>query len=254
MRGPGKTRLGREAYAVAIRMLAENYRRPLILRAIHERFPEHRSGEPAEVNNRILMGIAQTRKDEIEELRERLNAELDDLWIANKRQRLVALQEMFEDCNRWVPKKVIEPPWKPGQDDEKRPAAIVVYEKDVPGMLGVLKQAREELGVTAADRAAESIADLVRIAEEQRGLERTTTIDAHPVDAVEYIEEAMVVELAPPVRTKGQDAARGFLDGGAGSVGDDSTLELPWHAGEPWASPVPPPPSEKSGGKQGEDV
>jgi len=224
-RGPGQTRLSSEAYALALRMLADNYRKPQIMRAIHERFPEHRPDGERPVTKQVIWSLARTRRDEVRGLREKLNQELDDLWIANKRQRLVALQEMFEDCNRWTPKKVIEVPAPPKDGEEVRARVLIVYEKDVPAMLGVLKQAREELGVTAEDRAAKSLQDLVQMAEEQRGLKRTTTIDAHPVDAVEYIEDAQVLELPPAARTKGADAVRGFLAGDA-DVGSEAMLQL----------------------------
>jgi len=224
MSGPGNTRFTREAYAMAIRMTADNYRRVQILKAIHKNFPDHRPGEEREVTAQMLWHLATTRRDEIDALREELNRDLKDLWIANKRQRLVSLQEMFEDCNRWVPKKIIEPPWKPSKDGEDKPKPLVVFEKNVAGMLGVLKQAREELGETAADKTAQSLQDLVRFAEEQRGLERTKTIDAHPTDAVEYLEEAKVAEIEPPSRSKGADKRRGFLDGADPMLNDDATL------------------------------
>lgn len=245
-----RTRFTREAYMMVIRMLADNYKYTQIVRAIHERFPDHRPDGETPITYRMVWHLSHQREDEVQQMREELNKNLTDLWIANKRQRLVALQDIYTDANRWVPKRVIEPPRGPGRRSKEEmeekfkrgvPKALVVFEKDTPTMLAALKQAREELGVTAADRIADSITDLVRQAEEQRGLEITAEASDRPKDAVDYLQEARLIELPSPSRSKGADAKRGFLDGDAPMLGEDATREL---VGEPLLEA--PPTSEKS--------
>lgn len=227
-RGPDGTRFTREAYMMVIRMMAENYKRIQIMRVIHDRFPQHRPGEELEVSYQMLYQLSRSRREEVMELREELNRELTDMWMANKRQRIQALQDIYEDCNRWVPRRIIEAPKKSGVPgvpvEDAKP--VLVYEKNVRGMLDALKQAREEMGDTPEGKIAQSFADLVRQAEEQRGLEKTADVTVHPVDAVDYIEDAVVLEIEGPSRSKGADTKRGFLDGADPSLSGNATKLL----------------------------
>ena len=230
-----------------IRMLADNYKLTQVLRIVHEKFPVHRPDGDIPVTYRMIWYVAHERVEEVEQLRSELNQNLSDLWITNLRQRLTALQDIYQDANRWVPKRIIEPPRGPGRmskdEIEKRaregvPGAILVYEKDTTTMLNSLKQAREELGVTAADKAAGSLSDLVQLMEEQRGLERTGPVDEHPANAVTYIEKARMLELPAPNRSKGPDDQLQFLDGDAEELRGDATGEIP--GGEPPDDPILP--------------
>lgn len=207
--GPGRTRLSREAYALAIRMMAENFQRAEILREIHTRFPKRHGPEgDLPCTAEVLRNLSRSRQDEINDLRKKLNESLSDLWIANKRTRITALQRIFSDANRWVPKRLIESQ-KPGSPTR----SIVVYEKDTKTMLKALEQARAEIGGTPEERTAQSLEDLVRLAEENRGLERTVPAKDRLDDAVPVIEDAQLLEAPDNYPSRGSDEKRGFVDG-----------------------------------------
>ena len=141
---------------------------------------------------------------DVKALRAKLNENLDDLWIADKRQRLIGFQKVFEDANRWVPHSILSKPGGP---------PIVVYRKDTDVMLKALKMARDELGESATERAAQSLEDLVKQAERSRGLEVEAEIGAPVVDAVPVLEDAQLLEIPEQYRTSGDDSKRGFLAG-----------------------------------------
>lgn len=217
-KGPGATRLTHEAYAVALRMLADNHKVMPVVREIQKRFPEEHGPESTSpVSYHVIRGVWERRQDEIKALRKKLNDELDHLWITQKRQRLEALQEMFADANRWVPDKIIEPR-SPGVTSVPTPSggsvpSLVVYKKDTNTMLSVLKQAREEMGEDPESKKADSLSDLVRAAEEARGLQKTADLGHQEEEDVPYIEDARVVDVDPTYPSAGDDEERGFVDG-----------------------------------------
>lgn len=233
-RGVGNYQLTPEAYAVIVRMLASNYKPKRIVDFVHERYPEHRPDGSEPVDDTMVKSIRRRRQPEIRELRERLNQEVDDLWIANKRTRLEALQHLFEDANRWTPTKVIEyrerveepdqernpqvgdpVPGGPGRGDRRYEVRnLIVYEKPVDTLARLLKQAKEELGEDPGSRMANSLEELIKRAEEERGLEKTGDVGGTPPDgSVDYIEDAMVVEIPEEARSRGDALHRNQLDG-----------------------------------------
>lgn len=200
--GLNKLAISERAYPYALRMLAENFKMKRVVRELNQLFPN----DP-EVTYHTVRRIKETRQDEIKALRQKLNDNLDDLWIADKRQRLVALQMMFEDANRWTPKTVLAKPGAP---------PVVVYDKNLGVMKDILKQARDELGGTPADRAADSLEALIKMAEESRGLQRTTGLEGlSDPGNTPALEGAQMIEIEAEYRTAGADEARGQLAGGA---------------------------------------
>lgn len=220
--GPGNLDISPQAYALAIRMFADNFLAPQVGREIEKRFGE-------KIKASTVRRIKETRRTEIEALRTRLNTELerdDALWIVTKRQRLLALQKIFEDCNQWVPSKLLQP--GPVQAGQGVPTAIV-YSKNTRGMLDALKAARDELGVSPEASAAQSLSDMVRIAEEQRGLERTVGSDEpQPDDALPIVLDAELIESPEMYASAGGDETMGILPGDAQPV-----VELPERAADP---------------------
>ncbi len=204
-----------------LRLLAENYKMRRVVRVVHEVFAEeHGPGSAAECTFGMVRWIKETRQEEIRALREKLRAETSDLWIAQTRQRLIALEKIYEDCNRWVPVRLLE--------DRRGGTSKVVYAKNVDGMVKCLKQAREELGEDPASRAADSLEDLVRRAEKERGLTATVDAEVIPERSVPVVDDALLIELAGENRSAGADEERGFLDGSV----EPPTVELePNHLG-----------------------
>ncbi len=211
--GPGHFRLSGAAYAMIIRMLAENIKMARIQRAAQTAHPDD------EIPYSMINRIKRNRQPEIKELRKRLNAELDDLWIAQKRQRIIGLQQIYEDCNRWVPEKILVVGKASDDDDDGGPSSVVSYRKNVDGMLKALKQVRDELGESAGEKQASALEMLVKMAERERGLQQTIDVEAVPdFDTVPELRDAQLLEIEGEVRTKGADKAKGFLDGGAGDA------------------------------------
>ncbi len=207
--GPGgQITLSTEAYYTVLRMLAENYKVPRIVREIEARFPEEHGKEGVSpVTYRMVRRLKETRGDEIAEVRRRVRDHVEDLWITQKRSRIQQAQLMFEDANRWVPKRLLEPRGGVG-------APVVVYEKDHGTMMKALQFVREELGEDPGSRQADSLEALVRAAETARGLE-VTAEDAEftKEDAVPSIDDAVLVEIEPNYPSAGADPSMGFLDG-----------------------------------------
>jgi len=230
--GVGKTRFHERSYPVAIRMFAEGHGYKKVAKVVWDMFPEHRKGGELQLLWTAFQNIQKTRSDEILALRQKLNDSInDDHWIANKRNRVRALQEMFEDLNRWVPDKVLhvrgqkkadgedagkllDSAEAPGECERLPGSAVVVYKKDVRGMMEVLKQVREELGEDATGKAAQSLADLVKMAETDRGLD-PTVIDVEAVggDTAPMTEDALLIDSPSPYPSAGADDEMGFLDG-----------------------------------------
>lgn len=212
--GIGGTSFSTQAYALCVRMLAENWRRGRVLEEIHRRFPEHRLDGAQPVTIEAVKNVIKKRQAEIRELREALNKEVDDMWIANRRSQLGALQEIFEDQNRWVPDKILEAPRTKAEVLEgKKPRQIVVYKKDTGGMINTLRLAREITGTDAGTRVADSLEALVQRTEKERGLEHTEVIDVTPEGAVPVIADAKLLEPPPVYPSKGEDPRLGLLDG-----------------------------------------
>ncbi len=209
--GPGHFRLSGAAYAMIIRMLAENIKMARIQRAAQAEHPDD------DIPYLMINRIKRNRQPEIKELRKRLNEELDDLWIAQKRQRIIGLQQIYEDCNRWVPDKILL--LDGSTDDDGGPSGVVSYRKNVDGMLKALKQVRDELGESAGEKQASALETLVKLAERERGLQQTIDVETVPdFDTVPELRDAQLLEIEGEVRTKGADEAKGFLDGSAGDA------------------------------------
>jgi hypothetical protein len=210
--GPGHFRISRMAYAMIIRLLADNVKMARIQRAVAQTHPDD------EVPYIMVQRIKRNRQHEVKELRKRLNSELDDLWITSKRERLVGLQQIYEDCNRWVPNRVILVE-KKKSDDDGGPSGVISYTKNVDGMLKALKQARDELGESAEEKQASALETLVQMAERERGLEKTIDVESTPdFESVPELRDAQMLEIEGEVRTKGADESKGFLDGGDGDA------------------------------------
>ena len=192
-------------------MFAENFGQTRVLREIHKKYPEHRPDGDSPVTLDAVRHLKSTRKAEVKELRVKLNERAgDELWIANRFSRLKQLQNLFEDANRWVPKRLLR--GDPEEDGGPR-RSIVVYEKDTGTMIKAVIQAREELGEDADSRQAQSLEDMVRLAEAERGLAKTEEIDVTPADAVPKATDVELVEGPRHYPSKGDDIERGLLDG-----------------------------------------
>jgi hypothetical protein len=186
------------AYALIVRMIAENFTLRQAESEVNRQYPDEK------ITYEQIRRVSATRQADIKALRRKLNEELDDLWIANKRQRLIGLQHVYEDANRWVPHSLLSQPGGP---------PVVVYRKDTSAMLSALKQARDELGESATERAAQSLEDLVTHAEKTRGLEVTAEVGEEVPEAVPVLTDAQLLELPAQQRTAGADEKRGFLPG-----------------------------------------
>ncbi len=211
VRGSGGFALTRAAYVMVVRMLAENVGMTIIQRKVSAAHPD----SPVTYNQ--IRNLKRNRQPEIKELRKRLNEELDDLWIAQKRQRIIGLQQIYEDCNRWVPEKILLV--GKDSDDDGGPSSVISYRKNVDGMLKALKQVRDELGESAGEKQASALETLVKLAERERGLQQTIDVETVPdFDTVPELRDAQLLEIEGEVRTKGADEAKGFLDGSAGDA------------------------------------
>lgn len=212
--GPGSTPLSAEAYAIVVHMYAQGQNAGRILRHVHRHFPQHRSDGSSPVGKRTIRHIRESRQDEIKEVRRRLIEATDDLWITNPRTRLEILQVMFEDANRLTPKRVIE-----YQESEGGPhKAMVIYEKDFGALLKILDQAYREVGADAGSRVAQSLEDLVRQVEHERGLSEGEIVDVVDVDSerARVLDHATVVDAPRIYPTSGADPKYGLLAGDAG--------------------------------------
>lgn len=207
--GPGYSRLSPQAYAVAIRMLAEHQPVARVLREVHDRFPQHRPDGEAPITPRILFRLRRAREPEIEELRRRLFDELHDVWISKRRHRLIALQEAFEAAARPTPRRVLRVRHGDGRVED-----LLVCEIDTSGMIAAVREAASQIGEDPAGRQATSLEQLVAMAEEARGLPRTTVVEVEPRPAL--------LEAGGPGET---DAVEG---------GDPLALEVPrpWERGD----------------------
>jgi hypothetical protein len=222
--GVGKTNFSTQAYALCVRMLAENWRRGKVLEEIHRRFPEHRLDGEQPVTVDAVKNVIKRRQAEIQQLREELNAEVGDMWIANRRSQLAALQRIFEDQNRYTPKRILEGTLtKIEALAGKSPKRIVVYEKDTGGMLATLRLAREVTGADAGTRVANTLEDLVKRAEKERGLEISEPIDVTPEGAVPMLQDAKLIDVPDVYPSRGDDQRLGLLDGST-EPGESSAL------------------------------
>ena len=211
---PGSTNLSHMAYALVIRMFADNWWPRRVLQEVHARFAEHRPDGERPVLIETIKGLKKSRQEEIRALRGYLNSQLDDLWIANKRARLEAAQNIFMDANRWVPKRVLEIIEKSeGSDGTLVTRSMVVYEKETRVMLDALRYSREELGVDPGSRVAQSLEDLVREAERSRGLQVTEGAPALESGTVPILEDARLIESPTPYHTKGALPSKNILGG-----------------------------------------
>jgi len=206
VKGPNELSISTHEYQLVVRLLAENWKMPQVVDEVARQFPA------SACSYGVVRRIKSTRQPEIKALREKINKQLDDLWIANKRQRVITLQRMFEDANRWTPVKAIETIENDEAGDPARRTSLV-YKKDFGAMISVIKAVREELGEDAGARAATSLEDLVRLAEQSRGLETTHEKGDNLEGAVPVQEDAMLIDVPAQYRTRGSDDTRGFIDG-----------------------------------------
>lgn len=226
--GVGATGMTAQVYGFVIRMIADGHKNAPIRRAVEKFFPD----EPVPTSDR-LRNLRIKRKPEITALRERLSASFDDMWIARKRQRLEALEQIFEDANRWSPKRAIELALTnqqrqlmnadPSSLTEKEkalreklleaPRSVLVYEKDTGTMMQALKAAQSELGEDSGSKAAQSLEDLVRLAEGARGLTQTVDATVELDDSVPTLLEAEIAETPMLYPSAGDDSKHGLLDG-----------------------------------------
>lgn len=206
--GPGQSAFHGTSYLYVVRMLAENFPPTRILGEIHKKFPEHRPNGDSPVSLSAVKSIKKKRSSEVDELRQELNERAGkELWIANRFQRLKQMQNIYEDANRWVPKRAITVV----EDGARR--SVLVYEKETGMMLKTLAQAREELGEDSGSRQAQSLEDLVKLAEQERGLQLTEEIDVTPVDAVPKATDVELIDPPDFYPSAGDDPERGILDG-----------------------------------------
>lgn len=213
--GVNKMQISQSAYSMTLRLLAEN----LSLRRTQGEVQDAHPDE--EITFGMIRRIHVTRKDEVRALRRKLNEALDDLWIANRRQRLIGLQQIYEDANRWVPDHLLT-------SNAPGVPAVVVYKKNVDAMLKALKQAREEVGGTPQEKQADALERLAALAERERGLERTIDVNEVPdFDTVPELRDAELIEYPGVVRTKGASKMKGFLSGDEAEANAAATHLLP---------------------------
>ncbi len=223
--GVGNTHLSPAMYGYIIRMLADGFKNPKIRDTVAVAFPN----EPTPSTERIR-NVKTKRQPEIAALRKKLNEGFDDIWLANKRQRLEALNLIFQDANRWTPKRAIEMKSTPEQEEARRldsnaemtprqkelreaPRSVLVYEKDTGTMITVLREARTELGEDSGSRQADSLEDLVRLAEQSRDLSKTVEAEVVVDGAVPTLVEAEFADTPTLYPSAGSDEEMGLLDG-----------------------------------------
>lgn len=215
--GPGKTRLTMPAYALVIRMLAENVLMPRIVQEVQARFPEeHGSDSDAVCTFGVVRRVKEHRQPEVRALQQKLRDHTDDLWIVSKREQLKSLQAIYEDANRWVPTRLLE---ARGGGSPR-----VVFTKDTDSMLKALKHAREIVGFDPTSRIAESLEDLVRRTEGERGLEQTVEAKFQVEHSLPVLDDALLIDIPHEQHTSGEDKRRGFLSGDAAA---ESADEIP---------------------------
>lgn len=192
-----------------IQLLALNFKPMKALAEIHRQFPEHREEGEAPLRRAAIQYAQHTRKEEIAELRAKLNETVADrFWIATKQGRMQALQNMFEDANRWIPKRIL----RRGEGADAND--MVVYEKDIGTLAKIVAQARDEMGEDGLSRQAQSLEDIVRLAEQERNLEVTEEIDVTPEGgAVPASTDEHLLDVPNIYPSAGNDDERGFLAG-----------------------------------------